>query len=187
MRAYAAAAGLHRIDSLHRSLEALCATLDDEPVAEAAIAKIRSGYADILRRMADAFTRTLETGGWSVGGCQRQADTFTRVEQSSGDPVAFFLVDAFRLRDGAGARSQPGRGGRIVRGACRRSAADDHPRRDGGAHAGGLCRFLGGGRHGRVGVPDWRCGTQELGRSVEAVGRPWCRESRSSISTEFCV
>ena len=100
VEAYAAHDGLHRVDCLHRSLEAFCATLDDEPVAEAALAKVRFRYVDILRRMADAFTTALEASGWSVGGYQRQADTFAHLDQRSGDPVAYFLVDAFRYEMG---------------------------------------------------------------------------------------
>jgi hypothetical protein len=100
VQAYAAPDGLHRVDRLHRDLEAWCATLDDEPVAEAALVKIRVAYEDVLRRMAEGFTGALQAGGWSVGGCPRQADIFTLVQQGTKGPVAYFLVDALRFEMG---------------------------------------------------------------------------------------
>ena len=100
MKAYVGDEGLHCVDARQRNLEAFCAGLDEEPVAEAALARVRSGYADVLGRMADGFTDALEAGGWSAGRCRRQTETFAHVREGSGDRVAYFLVDALRYEMG---------------------------------------------------------------------------------------
>ena len=100
VEAYAAEDGLHRVDRLHRDLEAWCATLDDEPAAEIALGKVRAAYEGVIRRMAEGFTAALQSGDWSAGRCRRQTDTFALVQEHGHGPVAYFLVDAMRFEMG---------------------------------------------------------------------------------------
>ena len=99
--AYAAPSGWHQADRLQRRVEAWVARMDDEPVAEQALAVVRREHEELLKRMADGFTKALQASSWSVVGVLPQTQIYPEVVQPAGRRVAFFLVDALRYEMGA--------------------------------------------------------------------------------------
>jgi len=99
--AYAGEGGWHQADRLQRSLEAWVARMDDEPVAEQALAVVRREHEELLKRMAEGFTKALQASGWAVPGILHQTRIYPEVVQAMGRRVAYFLVDVFRYEMGA--------------------------------------------------------------------------------------
>lgn len=93
---YTADDGWNVVDGLHRRLGAFLSAMDEEPVAALAIARVRQNYADWVRTLNEGFTPALVTAQWDTGWELHQTQVFdTRVKPSE-QPVAFFVVDAFR-------------------------------------------------------------------------------------------
>lgn len=100
VRAYAegteASPPWYRADTLHRTLEAHVAGLDEDPAAEQALHRLRDRYARLVHRMAERFTDALAEHGWSVEGALAQTSIFPDLVEHTGGPVAYVLADAFR-------------------------------------------------------------------------------------------
>ena len=94
-----------RLDREARHLESRYARFDFDVGTtgadwEKVMAKCRTEYLTTLDRMAEAWTRALETADFSAQTCSEQSDTFK--EQvgpllQKGARTAYFLVDALRL------------------------------------------------------------------------------------------
>jgi hypothetical protein len=89
--------GWHRMDALHRRLEAQIARMQDEPTAEQAVALVRAKTEDVLRTMADAFGAALESDKWSVNRTLHQTQIFPQKVSPLPGKVAWFHVDAMRF------------------------------------------------------------------------------------------
>jgi hypothetical protein len=98
--AYTAEDGWHRADGLQRRLEVWVAKMDDEPVAEQALAVVRHEHEHLLRAMADGFAKALAASGWTVPGALHQTRVYPDVVPSMGGRVAYFFVDAMRFEMG---------------------------------------------------------------------------------------
>ncbi len=98
--AYANEEGWHRADALQRRLETWVATMGDEPAAERALAVVRREHEELLKRMADDFSKLLRESHWTVPGVLHQTRVHPDVVQPMGGPVAYFFVDAMRFEMG---------------------------------------------------------------------------------------
>jgi len=93
---YANADGWNNVDGLDRRLGAFLSAMDEEPVATAAIRKVRQAYAEWVRILSEGFTPSLVRSQWDTGWELDQTQVFdTRVKPTQ-QPVAFFVVDALR-------------------------------------------------------------------------------------------
>lgn len=93
---YIAEDGWSVVDGLDRRLGAFLSAMDEEPVAGPAIARVRQSYADWVRTLNESFTPVLAQSQWDAGWELHQTQVFdTRVKPGE-QPVAFFVVDAFR-------------------------------------------------------------------------------------------
>jgi hypothetical protein len=100
VRAYAEEGGWHRVDLIHRKLEAHVATMDEEPEEEKALAAVRRAYEDLLAEMAERFSRALQQAGWVVPEAMHQTRVFPDVVEATAQRTAYFLVDAMRFEMG---------------------------------------------------------------------------------------
>ena len=98
--AYASEDGWHEADALQRRLEAWVARMDDEPAAERALAVVRREHEELLKRMAEDFSRVLAKSAWTVPGVLHQTHVYPEVVQQMGGRVAYFFVDAMRFEMG---------------------------------------------------------------------------------------
>ena len=94
--AYTAADGWHIVDRLQRKLEAWVARMDDEPEAEHGLAIVRREHDDLLKAMADGFTKALRHAGWSVADALHQTRVYPDVVRAQPGRVAWLVVDALR-------------------------------------------------------------------------------------------
>ena len=94
---YTAQNGWHRMDALHRRLEAQIAQMPDEPEAEQAVSVVRAKTDEVLRSMAHAFAAALESGKWSVPHTLHQTKIYPQKVAPLPGKVAWFLVDAMRF------------------------------------------------------------------------------------------
>ena len=94
---YTANQGWHRMDALHRRLEAQIARMQEEPEAEQAVAMVRAKTEEVLRNMADAFAAALEGDKWSVSRTLHQTQIFPQKVAPLPGKVAWFHVDAMRF------------------------------------------------------------------------------------------
>ncbi len=94
--AYTAPAGWHIVDRLQRNLEAWVARMDDEPEAEHGLAVVRRDHDDLLKDMADGFTKALRHAGWSVADVMHQTRVYPDVVRAQPGRVAWLVVDALR-------------------------------------------------------------------------------------------
>lgn len=93
---YTAEDGWSVLDGLDRRLGAFLSALDEEPVAGPAISKVRQSYSEWVRTLNEGFTPVLAASQWDTGWELHQTQVFdTRVKPGE-EPVAFFVVDAFR-------------------------------------------------------------------------------------------
>ena len=93
---YISEEGWHVVDGLDRRLGAFLSAMDEEPVAARAIARVRQDYAEWVRALNEGFTPALVGSQWDTGWEIHQTQVFdTRVKPSE-QPVALFVVDAFR-------------------------------------------------------------------------------------------
>jgi hypothetical protein len=95
--AYACDGGWHQADALQRRLEAWAAKMDEEPETEKALSVIRREHEELLRKMADGFSRALADAAWAVPGVLHQTRIYPDVVQTMGGPTAYFVVDALRF------------------------------------------------------------------------------------------
>ncbi len=100
LEAYASPGGWHRIDLLQRSLEAWIAKMDDEPEAERAHGVVRRHHEDVLKKMAEGFSRAFAQSSWTVPGALHQTRIYPDVVETMGGRVAYFFVDAMRYEMG---------------------------------------------------------------------------------------
>lgn len=94
---YTSESGWHRMDALHRRLEAQVARMHEEPEAEQAVAVVRAKTEEVLRVMAEAFGAALEGDKWSVSRSLHQTQIFPQKVAPLPGKVAWFLVDAMRF------------------------------------------------------------------------------------------
>jgi hypothetical protein len=94
---YTAENGWHRMDALHRRLEAQIGRMSDEPEAEQAVAVIRLKTDEALRAMADAFAGALEDDRWNVSRTLHQTQIYPQKVAPLPGKVAWFHVDAMRF------------------------------------------------------------------------------------------
>jgi len=97
---YAGEAGWFQVDRLLREVEARVVALEDEPQCEEALGLTRRAYDDLLDEMAQGFTSSLATAGWSVAGVLPQAGIYDKVVSRAPGRTAWFLVDALRFEMG---------------------------------------------------------------------------------------
>lgn len=86
----------YRADSLHRQLEAHAIGLDEDPVAEEALHRLRDRYARLVHRMAERFIQVLIANGWSVEGPPAQTSLYATLVDGVREPVAYLVADALR-------------------------------------------------------------------------------------------
>ncbi len=98
--AYTGDNGCYSADLAHRTLESWVAKMDDEPETEKALAVVRMKYEELLRLLADGFTKALKEGGWTVPKVLHQSHIYPDVVAPSGGHVAYFFVDAMRYEMG---------------------------------------------------------------------------------------
>jgi hypothetical protein len=91
--------GWFRLDQAQRRMESWVANLDEEP-EERPLAVVRRAYEDAVHAMAEAFTKALGKGGWTVPGALHQTRIWSEVVNNKPKPVAYFLVDAMRFEMG---------------------------------------------------------------------------------------
>ena len=97
---YTAEGGWAEVDGLDRRLAAFLSAMDEEPVAGRAITRVRQGYSEWVRLLNEAFTGSLVAAGWDAGWELHQTQVFDHRVRPDADPVAFFVVDAFRFEMG---------------------------------------------------------------------------------------
>ena len=100
VHAYTAEDGWYRVDALQRRLETWVAKMDEEPETEKALAVIRREHEELLKKMADGFSKVLAAAAWAVPGALHQTRIYPDVVQSMGGRVAYFFVDAMRFEMG---------------------------------------------------------------------------------------
>lgn len=93
---YVAPDGWAAVDGMERRLGAFLSAMDEDPVAAEGIAKARRGYAEWVRLLAEGFASSLATAQWDTKGILHQTQLFDEKVRLAKDPVAFFIVDAFR-------------------------------------------------------------------------------------------
>lgn len=98
--AYACDGGWHQVDALQRRLEAWAAKMDEEPETEKALSVVRREHEELLRKMADGFSKALAEAAWAVPGALHQTRIYPDVVQTMGGPAAYFVVDALRFEMG---------------------------------------------------------------------------------------
>jgi hypothetical protein len=97
--AYTDSNGWYRLDQMHRRLERLAGSVEEE-LDERALGVVRRAYEDACQVMAEGFTIALEGAGWTVAGALHQSRVFSEVVNGRLKPVAYFLVDAMRYEMG---------------------------------------------------------------------------------------
>lgn len=103
---YAKEGGWHRLDLLHRRLEARVARMEEEPETEKSLNFLRAKVENVLRLMAEKFGQALERDKWTVGNTLHQTRIWsTQVAPLSGK-VAVFFVDAMRFEMGTDLAAQ---------------------------------------------------------------------------------
>ena len=100
VEAYAGEKGWFQVDSLQRSLETWVAKMDQEPETEQALAVVRRAHEELLKRMAEGFTKVFAKAEWTVFGVLHQTGIYPDVVKTMGGRVAYFLVDAMRFEMG---------------------------------------------------------------------------------------
>ncbi len=100
VEAYAAEDGWHRVDALQRRLESWVATMDEDPEVEKGLAVTRREHEELLKGMADGFSKAFIGASWAVPGALQQTQVYPEVVQKMGGPVAYFFVDAMRFEMG---------------------------------------------------------------------------------------
>lgn len=93
---YVEADGWSAVDGMDRRLGAFLSAMDEEPVAAEAIRKARQAYAEWVRILSEGFTPALVGSQWDTGWELHQTQVFDTRVRPGAQPVALFVVDAFR-------------------------------------------------------------------------------------------
>jgi hypothetical protein len=101
LRKYVSDGGWHRMDLLHRRLEARVARMEEEPETEMALNILRAKVEAVLRTMAERFGQSLERDKWSVTDTLHQTKIWASKVAPLPGKVAVFHVDALRFEMGA--------------------------------------------------------------------------------------
>jgi len=100
LAAYTADEGWYWIDSLQRRLETWVAKMDEEPEAEQPLGVVRREYEELLKRMAEGFSKALKEAGWTIPGALHQTHIYPDIVHAMVGRVAYFFVDAMRFEMG---------------------------------------------------------------------------------------
>ncbi|MFH0979912.1 MAG: PglZ domain-containing protein [Planctomycetota bacterium] len=103
---YTAADGWYRLDFVQRNLEALVASMTEDPESEEALSAVRTEYEHVLREMTRGFVQALQTARWSLSGVLGQSSIYPELVQANGGKVAYILVDSLRYEMGIELRNQ---------------------------------------------------------------------------------
>jgi hypothetical protein len=79
VKAYAGDGGWCEIDRLQRTLETWVAKMDDELETDRALAVVRREHEELLKRMADGFSKVLQEADWTLSGVLHQTDIYPEV------------------------------------------------------------------------------------------------------------
>jgi hypothetical protein len=97
---YAKDGGWHRMDLLHRRVEARVARLEEEPETEKSLNILRGKVENVLRLMAEKFGKSLERDKWTVSNTLHQTRIWSTHVAPLSSKVAVFFVDAMRFEMG---------------------------------------------------------------------------------------
>lgn len=103
---YTTSSGWYQLDFVQRNLEALVASMTEEPESEEALSSVRGEYEQVLRDMTRGFIQALQAARWSVSGTPSQTSIYPEFAQAGGGKVAYFLVDSLRYEMGIELRNQ---------------------------------------------------------------------------------
>ncbi len=103
---YVAKDGWHRMDLLHRRLEARVARMEEEPETETALNVVRAKVEKTLRTMAEKFAQALVRDKWLVADTLHQTKFWSGRVASTPGRVAVFYVDALRFEMGSDLSAQ---------------------------------------------------------------------------------
>lgn len=101
VKRYVAEHGWHRLDLLHRRLEARVARMEEEPETEQSLNLIRAKVESVLRALAERFGLALERDKWVIADTLHQTKIWAAKVAPSPGRVAVFHVDAMRFEMGA--------------------------------------------------------------------------------------
>lgn len=93
---YIAPDGWAVVDGMERRLGAFLSAMDEDPVTAEAITKARRDYAEWVRLLAEGLASSLTAAQWDSGDILHQTQIFDEKVRLAKDPVAYFVVDAFR-------------------------------------------------------------------------------------------
>lgn len=106
IQAYTAEDGWYRLDWIQRNLEALIASMTEEPESEDALNQVRSDYEQTLQEMATGFAEALHQANWSIPEAICQTQVYPDLVKGKGGPVAYIMVDSMRYEMGVELRDQ---------------------------------------------------------------------------------
>ena len=100
VKRYVGESGWHRLDLLHRRLEARVSRMEEEPETERALNLLRAKVDSVLRLMSEKFLKSLKRDRWMIEDILSQTRIWsTRIAPLAGK-VAVFFVDALRFEMG---------------------------------------------------------------------------------------
>ena len=97
---YVAPDGWHRLDQAQRRLETLLAAIEDEKVSDAAVARCRAKYDEVVRQQAEGFIEVYENAAWSIAGVLPQHRLWAEIVAALPKFFAVVAVDAMRYEIG---------------------------------------------------------------------------------------
>jgi hypothetical protein len=100
VQAYSSEDGWFRVDELQRRLETWVAKMDEEPETEKGLAIVRRAHEELLKKMANGFTKVFGESAWTVPEALHQTRVYPEVVQAMGGRVAYFFIDAMRFEMG---------------------------------------------------------------------------------------
>ena len=106
IQAYTAADGWYRLDWVQRNLEALIASMTEEPESDDALSQVRSDYDHTLQEMAVGVSEALRQENWSIPKALCQTQVYSDLVKGKGGPIVYILVDSMRYEMGIELRDQ---------------------------------------------------------------------------------
>ncbi len=106
IQAYTAEDGWYRLDWVQRNMEALIASMTEEPESEDALNQVRSDYEQTLQEMTTGITEALHQANWSIPEALCQTQVYPGLVKGKGGAVAYILVDSMRYEMGVELRDQ---------------------------------------------------------------------------------
>lgn len=98
---YAAPDGWHLLDLTHRRVESRVAQMDEEPDSEEALTVMQSRVENVLRKMAETFSKAFQAEDWSVSSeVLSQTNIYPAKVKELPGKVAWFHVDSLRFEMG---------------------------------------------------------------------------------------